>query len=359
MDFKRRRRLVVRQIAKSRAQAMLVSQPMNVEYLTGFKSSNGYVILTPDKTVVLTDGRYETALKLLAKAQGFTAANLAKGLGKEVGRWCRALGVRRIAFEANHLTVATFNGLKKKTRRLAWLPAEPWIANVRMVKDEGELALMRDVAAIADKAFMSLSRGELLGLKEWEAAELLEERMKAFARKRGWPVVPSFGFIVAAGENAAVPHHHPGSTVIHDGTMLKVDWGAKINGYCSDSTRTLFFGKPDGKFKKVYQTVLNAQRAAIKAMGPGVVAREADLAARRVIEKAGYGDAFTHGTGHQIGLQVHEGFGLAKGCKERMKPGMVFTVEPGIFLPGWGGVRIEDMVLITKTGIEVLTSTPK
>ena len=359
MMYSKRRRKVIRQLGKSRAQAMLVSSPVNVQYLTGFKSSNGFILLCPAQTVVLTDPRYETALKALAAAQGFTTAGLKKGLAKEIGTWCRKLGIRRLAYEAGHLTASTFSSLKKKNRSVKWIPAGNWIMNVRMIKEPEELSLMRTAIAVAQKAFMSIAKKDWVGLREWEAVELLEDRMRHYAGRAGFRATPSFEAIVAAGENAAVPHHSPGTTRIRKGMLLKVDWGVKIAGYCSDTTRTLFLGTPDARFRKIYGTVLRAQLAAIRALKPGAQAKQADLAARRAIERAGYGNAFTHGTGHQIGMQVHEGFGLAKAAKERMKPGMIFTVEPGIYLPGWGGVRIEDMVLITPAGHEVMTSVPK
>jgi len=359
MNFRHRRSRVLRAMQAARVPAMLVSNPVNVAYLTGFHSSNGFLLLAPGGCALITDFRYETAARALAAQQNMQTFIAKDGIGKAVAAWCRQCRITKLAFEHDHLTVARFLEFQKAAPRLTWLHAPPWIMAERLVKDDDELACMRTAIAVAEKGFATIRDHEWIGLTEREAAELLEDRIKAAARKLGVHAQPSFPFIVAAGANAAIPHHHPGDTVIHEDQMLTIDWGARVDNYCSDMTRTLFLGTPDAHFKKIYSIVLKAQLAAIRAVKPGVTFKQIDAAARDIITAAGYGKNFGHATGHRIGMDVHEGMKLAKGNVERARTGMVTTIEPGIYIPGWGGVRIEDMVVVTPRGREVLTSLPK
>ena len=359
MTFSARRTAVGRTLARSRAQAFLVSDPVNVLYLTGFESSNAFLLITADGTALFTDFRYKDAVKELARRQGLDAVIITDGLARAVSAWCRMHSVRRVAFEDQHLTVAFFSRLRKKARTIAWLPAAVSVASIRAVKDAAELRAMRKAVIVAEEAFRSTPPRTWIGLTEIEAAELLEGRMHVAARRHGWHAERSFDTIVAAGANASAPHHKPAETRIRTGMLLKVDWGAKVDGYCSDITRTLFLGRPDREFRSVYATVLEAQRAAIRAVKPGVKLKDVDAAARAIITSAGHGEHFGHGTGHGIGMQVHEGVAANAKSKDVAKSGMVFTVEPGIYIPGWGGIRVEDMVMVTRTGVRVLTCLPK
>ena len=359
MNFRHRRSRVVRAMQAARIPAMLVSNPVNVEYLTGFQSSNGYLVLAPGASTLITDFRYETAAYAIAAAQHLEVIISNDGIGRAVAACCRRNRIRTLAYEADHLTVAAFKAFERAAPLTRWLPAQPWIMAARLVKDDDELACMRTAIAVAEKGFATIRDHEWIGLSEREAAELLEERVKTAARKCGVHAQPSFPYIVAAGPNAALPHHHPGDTVIHEDQMLTIDWGARVDSYCSDMTRTLFLGTPDAQFKKIYGIVLKAQLAAIRAVKRGATFKRIDAAARDIITAAGYGKNFGHATGHRIGMQVHEGMKLAKGNVERARIGMVTTIEPGIYIPGWGGVRIEDMVAVTARGHTVLTSLPK
>lgn len=357
--YARRRTRVLRAMQAARVPALLVTNPVNVTYLTGFHSSNAALLLTPHATALITDFRYETAARALTTAQHLELLIAKDGMGKAIASWCQQQRVRSLAFEDDHLTVARFEVLKRRAPRVHWRPARPWIMAERLVKDEGELDTMRLAITVAEKGFATIRDHEWIGLTEIEAADLLADRVRAAARKLGVHAEPSFPFIVAAGPNAAIPHHYPGSTVIREGQMLIVDWGARVHDYCSDMTRTLFLGTPDPTFKKIYATVLKAQLAAIRTLRPGVTFKRVDAAARDIITAAGHGAHFGHATGHRIGLEVHEGIKLARNNPERARAGMVTTIEPGIYIPGWGGVRIEDMVLVTPRGHEVLTSLPK
>jgi len=359
MDYVRRQRQVRRKLKVSRAQAIFVSAPQNVAYLTGFDSTNGFVLLTADATVVFTDFRYEHSLRALAERQGLTPVIVRAALARELRQCCKRLGIRRLAFEADHLTVTQFKRLRGTGRTLQWLPADTWLQDARNRKDGDELELMQQAVRVAEQAFAGTAPDEWLGLREDAAADLLEQRMKAAARGHGWHAEAAFPIIVAAGTNAAVPHHHPGSTTIEREMMVTFDWGARVAGYCSDMTRTLYLGTPDRQFRRVYRTVLRAQKAAIAAYRTGVALKTVDAAARTIIAKADHARHFGHGTGHGIGREVHEGFSASPKGRGRVKHGMVCTVEPGIYIPGWGGVRIEDMVVATPRGTRVMTSLPK
>jgi Xaa-Pro aminopeptidase len=359
MHYQARQREVRRALAASRAQAFFISEPHNVAYLTGFDSTNGFVLLTADETVVLTDFRYETALCEIANVHGYTLIIAGQGLMPTLRACCKARGLTRLAYEPGHLTVAQFKRLSKGMRSITWVAAGDWVMQARIRKDDDEIACMRRAIRVAEEGFVSVKSRRWIGLREDDAAELLEHRMQAVARRHGWHAACAFPIIVAAGVHAAVPHHHPGSATIHEGMMVTFDWGARIDGYCSDMTRTVYMGTPDAQFRKVYRTVLRAQRAAIRAYRSGVALKTVDTAARTVISRAGYGKYFRHGTGHGIGREVHEGFSASPNGKGRIKRGMVCTVEPGIYIPDWGGVRIEDMVVTTPRGTEVMTALAK
>ena len=359
MNYTRRCKEVIRSIKKAGIQALLVSNPVNVFYLTGFKSSNVFLMLTGDEVTVFTDFRYEQAAKKLCEDQKLNCIILKKGFAYALKNYCLKNNVKQIAFEDDNLIVATYNSLKKTVAKVKWIPAKTWINNVRKIKEPAEIDVIKKAIFVAEKGFLAIKPKQWIGLTEIDAAELLEEKIKSMAKKAGLHAVVSFDFIVAAGANATVPHHAPDKTVIKKGDMLKIDWGAKVDDYCSDMTRTLFLGEPTARFKKIYKIVLQANRAAIKAVRPGVTFKTIDTAARNIIKKAGFGDNFGHGTGHGVGLEVHEKPVVSQLSKERVSSGMIFSVEPGIYIPGWGGIRIEDMVLATPKGGKVLTSLPK
>ncbi|MCX7004237.1 MAG: Xaa-Pro peptidase family protein [bacterium] len=359
MNYAERRANVVRQMRAQKVHALLVSNPTNVYYLTGFKSSNASLVMTGSDAALLTDFRYEAMLRAHVATQRLTPIIMEDGLAKALGAYCQQHRIRTLAYEADYLTVSLLQTLQRKAGRLAWTPAKNWIGPVRDCKEPAELAEMRRAITIAQQAFLAIKPGQWIGLTELAAAELLEGKMREIGRASGLHAERSFDSIVACGAHAAEPHHHCDETVIPRATMLKIDWGVRVNDYCSDLTRTLFLGTPTQEFRDIYAIVLRAQRAAIAAVRPGVPLCEVDAAARAVITKAGFGDKFGHNTGHGIGLQVHEGSGPQKRSTAMAKPGMVITIEPGIYLPEWGGVRIEDMVLVTDTGRRVLTSVPK
>jgi len=359
MNYLKRKKEFLKAVGKLKVNAVFISNPINVEYLTGFKSSNGFVLLTDDATTIFTDFRYKQCAEEIANKENFNAVIIKKGLISTLRKHLYKNKLKKVGFEDNHLTVSVFQKFEKSIKKIKWVPIKSKLLYIRDKKSDEELRLMSIAIDVAEKGFASIKMKEWIGLKEFEAAELLEIRMKLAAKKFGLRTEPSFKIIVAAGENAAVPHHASGNSIIKENQMLLIDWGAKIESYCSDMTRTFFLGKPDKKFKEIYNIVLKANKAAIEKVKSGVSLASIDKAARKIIKEAGFEKEFGHGTGHGVGLEVHEGSGPSGSSNLRAKSGSIITIEPGIYLPGWGGVRIEDMVLVTPKGAKILTSLPK
>ena len=328
--------------------ALLVTSLHNVRYLTGFTGSSANVLLYRDGHATLfTDPRYTVQ----SKQQVNCAVKIAKGpLTKSILAEITRTRATRIGFEPDHMTVARKEGFKS----LRLIPApEGLIAKLRMVKDEGEIALIRTAAILNSKALERALKHLKPGMTETAlAAEIDYESRKLGADG------PAFDTIVAAGERAALPHARPGKSKIGPG-MLLIDMGAFCEGYASDMTRMVHVGPTPAKYKQIYRAVLEAQLAAIAAVRPGATASSIDRAARRTLKQHGLEREFVHSTGHGLGLEIHEAPRLGKSDKTKLEPGMVITIEPGVYMEGWGGIRIEDAVLVTKTGHEILTPTPK
>ena len=347
-------------LAALRAQAFLVSDPHNVAYLSGFESSNGYLLISDAALFVITDFRYQDVAERVARRLGGTAVLLkGGGLAQALRDCCTRLRIRALAFEPHHLTVAQFRALERQASGIRWMHTTQVVAKIRAAKDRAEIRAIRLAIAVAEQAYAGIPRKAWLGLTEIEAADLLEARIRAAGRRNDVRATPSFDTIVAEGPHVAEPHHLPTQRRIGAGEMVTFDWGARVNGYCSDITRTIMTGRADAQFRRIYQTVRDAQAAAIRAVKPRVALKTIDAAAREIITRAGHAKQFGHGTGHGVGRQVHEGIAANMKSKDVAAPGMVLTIEPGIYISGWGGVRIEDMVLVTRTGAEVLTSLPK
>ena len=264
------------------------------------------------------------------------------------------LGIERLGFEAEHVTVDELHTLSGAAGDLAWVPLKRVVENVRAIKDEDEVEAIRRAVALTDAAFAHFVDVLEPGMRERQAAWEIEKYM----REHGASKV-SFDLIVAAGPNGALPHARPGDAPIAEGEPIVVDIGATVDGYASDMTRTVCVGNPAAKYLEVWQIVLRAQEAAERAIHAGMVGREADAIARDVIAQAGYGDYFGHGLGHGVGLAVHEAPRAGRLSDDILQPGMTLTVEPGIYLPGEFGVRIEDLVVVRDDSVEVLSQTPK
>lgn len=329
-----------RELKNKNVGTMLVSQPENRYYLSGFSGSDGYLFISQREAVLATDFRYLEQVK--KEAPDYRLVQIKQGLnwlGELTGR------TRRMGFEEGFVTFAQHRRLSetlnKSHPRLELVPVSGLVEKLRIVKEPSEIALIRRAADLTRKAFEYAHKTMEAGMTELRLAWLVE----SFLREGGSQAMP-FEVICASGPNAALPHARPSERQIKAGEPVIIDIGAKLEYYCSDMTRTFCIGRPDDAYRKVYDTVKRAQAAGISAVRDNETSGEVDRAARKVIEDAGYGNAFGHGLGHGIGLAVHEAPRLGPGAKDRLKNGMVFTIEPGIYLPGWGGVRIEDDVLL-------------
>ncbi len=330
---------------------LLVASEPNVRYLTGFTGEASALLIGDDRALLVSDGRFTTQIEQECPGLEVHIRPVGQLLFEGLGEVVAGLGVRRVGFEPSAVSVAQFETLQEKAKAVEWAGIGGRVESLRAVKDSGEVDAIRRAIDQAERAFAlflgSLSGGD----SEKQAADALE----GFLRRCGASAA-AFPPIVAAGPRAALPHARPTEEAkVGDSDFLLIDWGASAGPYKSDLTRVLVTGKVTSKFEQVYRTVLAAQQRGIAALRPGAKAGEVDAAARSVIEAAGFGPHFTHGLGHGLGLEIHENPFFRRDNPARLKVGMVVTVEPGIYLPDWGGVRIEDDVLITPDGPEVLT----
>ena len=339
--------------------AVFITNPQNRRYLSGFTGSAGYLLISREHAFLATDFRYWEQSRI--QAPDFELIKLA---GAEMSVWLgEALATMQpatLGFEAGDMTVQSHGVLKQALRkvksalRLKLVPTLDLAESLRIYKDAEELAIITRAVEIADQAMMEVASRLEPGITERQIAWDLEKSM----REQGAEST-SFDIIVGAGQNGARPHHRPSAQPIKAGEPIVIDMGARLQGYCSDLTRTHFIGQPDDTYKRVYDTVLAAQETAITAVQAGMTGHEADKLARDVIELAGYGDKFGHGTGHGVGLNIHENPRVSRNMKDDLLDGMVFTIEPGIYLPEWGGVRIEDIVVLERGRARDLTKAPK
>jgi Xaa-Pro aminopeptidase len=332
------------ELDRAEAATFLVSDAVNVGYLTGFDSSNAVALVGEDGVKLVTDGRYIEAARGLAGVEAVHAQReLAPWLGEHLGE----LAEPPVAFEADHLTVAEYEAIARSGLALA--ATNGVVKRLRAVKDDGELDAVRRAARILMDAFDRLAGEEVVGRTEAEVAWWMERTI----REEGAHAT-AFDVIVASGPNAAIPHHHPGPRTIETGETVIVDAGARVDGYCSDCTRTFATGPLSEELQRAYAVCRAAQEEALEAVRSGEPARELDAIARRTIEASGLADVL-HGLGHGVGREIHEAPRLADTSKETVEAGNVVTVEPGVYLAGRGGVRIEDLVIVTEDGADVLT----
>ena len=338
------------QMLKETIDAYVVIRPENGRYLSGFSGGEATLFITSEKAFLLTDFRYIEQAK--AQAPEFEVIMT----GHDHFAFLAEIGqnAQRVGFEGDFITYVDFGRLKDNFLQAELLSLPNLVSHLRSVKDKSEIELIRQAVRIADDAFTNVLQSIEIGQTEEEIGLNLELSMRRAGASGG-----SFEFIVASGVRSAMPHGTASSKRIQFGEFLTMDFGAIYQGYCSDITRTVFLGDPKEKHREVYETVLAAQRAGIKAVAPGRTGKEVDAVARNLIVEAGYGDYFGHGLGHSVGLAIHEGPNLSVREERVLEPGMVITVEPGIYIPDWGGVRIEDIILVTENGCEVLTQAPK
>jgi Xaa-Pro aminopeptidase len=350
MDHPARRSRLAARLSELDVEAMLVTHTPNVRFLTGFTGSNGQAVLTEDGGAFVTDGRYEEQsarevpdLRRVVSTEAFPAL---------AAKVCADLGVQRVAFEAERMTFAWHATLAEAG--LGLVPISGVVEGLRWAKEPEELRRLEAAQGIADRTFERVLATLRAGVTEREVAVRIDLTM----RELGADAV-SFDSIVAFGPGAAEPHHHPTDRPLERGQVVKMDFGALVDGYHSDMTRTVAFGDPGPRLREVYEVVRRAQRAGVDAVRPGVTGHEVDGLVRGILIEAGLEDGIQHSLGHGVGLEIHEAPWLRPGWTERLPRGAVVTVEPGIYLPGEGGVRIEDMVEVTVDGPRVIPTTTK
>jgi len=356
MKIKSRLEKLLARLGEKGLDGILISQPENRRYLSGFDGSAGFLIITKNRSILATDSRYTVQARSQApEYEIFTVTS-------DIGGWfpglAAGLNIKKLGFEGGHLTFSLYRRLcdilgKGKTG-LEFVPAEGIVEPLRAVKEPGEIELISQAAEISDAA-MDYIREELRpGMTEIEAAWEIEK----FMREKGSQPLP-FDVIVASGPNSALPHAQPSARAIQEGEPIVIDIGARVGGYASDLSRTFCLGAPDDTYKKVYDTVLGAQAGAMAIIKPGMTGAEADQVARIIIEEGGYGEAFGHGLGHGVGLATHEQPRLGPNSPDELSDGMAFTIEPGIYIEGWGGVRIEDLVIMEQGKVRAISKAKK
>jgi Xaa-Pro aminopeptidase len=335
-------------LAERELDRMLVTDLVNVRYLTGFTGTNGACVCGPGLRLFFTDFRYTE--RAAAEVEGWESITVE-------GDWLASISARldgKVGFEDDHMAVRTLARLQDKLADgVEAVPAGGSVEKLRRIKDEVELAAIEAASKLADEVWLWSTERGLAGRSEREVARAAEARIRELGGD------PSFPAIVAAGPNGALPHAEPGEREIGRGELVVFDMGAMLDGYCSDGTRTYATGDPGESAREVYEVVLAAQLAALDAVKAGTTGEAVDAVARRVIDEAGHGDRFGHGLGHGVGLEVHEAPRLSLRSDDVLGPGEVVTVEPGIYLPGQLGVRIEDFVVVTEDGYRNLSALPK
>jgi Xaa-Pro aminopeptidase len=357
MNFLARQAKLREHLATTRFDALLISHLPNIRYLCGFTGSAGLLLMEESGSVFFTDVRYDTQAHQEVKAAKVVIAR--KSVLSALGEFLAARRKRArgwtIGIESEHFTIAEKKRLAKvKPAGITLKDAPPVVERARMVKDADELERIRAAVKLGASLFDRALEVLRPGLREVEVAAEMEH----LARKSGADEM-SFSTIIASGARSALPHGRASEQAIPKGAFVVCDFGVILSGYCSDQTRTVWVGTVQEDARRTYEAVKEAQQAAIDAVRPGIVVGDVDAAARKVLRKAGLGRYFTHSTGHGVGLEIHEIPRVADGQKEILQPGMVITIEPGVYFPGKWGVRIEDMVAVTAGGCEVLTPTSK
>ncbi len=335
---------------------IFISQPENRRYLSGFEGSAGFLLITPKDKILATDFRYTVQAKNQARDYEIFATT------NDISDWfpqlVAELKIKRLGFEAGHISFALHRQLcdilNKGKSPLKLIPVEGMVESIRVIKEPEEIELITKAAGIADAAMEYIRDRIQPGMTEKEVAWEIER----FMREKGSQTIP-FDIIVASGKNSTLPHARPSTKTISRGEPIMIDIGARVEGYGSDLSRTICLGDPDDTFKRLYDIVLGAQLAAVAIIKEGMTGAEADNLSRVVIEEAGYGEAFGHGLGHGVGLAPHEPPRLGPNSPDKLVESMVFTIEPGIYLDEWGGVRIEDLVIMEKEKVREISKARK
>jgi Xaa-Pro aminopeptidase len=356
MGLKNRLQKLRQRLAQEEIEAILIAQPENRYYLSGFDGSAGFLLITSQETVLATDFRYlEQAER---QAPDYEIFQISGSIADWFPGLVAELDLTRLGFESGYITFAMYRQLtdilNKEQSQLKFIPTDGLVESLRAIKEPEEIELITKAVAISDNAIEYIEDIIHIGISEKEVAWEIEK----FMRENGSETIP-FDIIVASGPNSALPHAKPSSRAIHSGEPVLIDIGARVGGYSSDLSRTICLGAPDDTFNKVYDTVLGAQLAALAIISDGMTGGQIDNVARTVIQEAGYGETFGHSLGHGVGLAPHEQPRLSPNSLENLVDGMVFTVEPGIYLSGWGGVRIEDLAVMESGKARVISKARK
>jgi Xaa-Pro aminopeptidase len=357
MDYKGRQTRFQAALERTGLDGLLITHLPNIRYLCGFTGTSGAVVLCESKSVFFTDGRYKEQAGV--EVQGSRVVVARKSPLTAAAEWLMAnakkLGLKTLGIEAEHLSVAERSRLAKALPSgLRLRVAPPLVEQARMIKDAEEIERLRAAVLLGASLFDVILEAIRPGAKETEVAAELE-----YAARRAGADGMSFDTIIASGTRSALPHGRASEAAIPAGGFVVCDFGVILAGYCSDMTRTVHVGQPNEQMRRVYEAVRDAQQAAVGTVRAGVSAGEVDRSARKVLQKKGLGRHFTHSTGHGVGLEIHEAPRLAAGQKDVLQAGMVITIEPGAYIPGVGGVRIEDIVVVTERGCQILTPTGK
>lgn len=341
-------------ITSAGAEALVITDPFNMRYLSGFSGGEGALFLAEGMRILITDSRYTEAA---GRESSFTVVeenrqHTRMQIFAECLDQCKA---STVGYEDQSLRCAEFDRMRAELpEQLKWVPLKGQVDQTRRIKSAEEIELIAKAEAIGDAAFLEILKILQPGMTELEAAAELEYQMRK-AGAGGF----SFDTIMASGKNSSMPHAVPSEKKLEEGDFITMDFGCSWQGYCSDMTRTVVLGEADEKQREIYRVVLEAQEAALSVIRPGLTGAEVDKVARDLITEAGYGDCFGHGLGHSVGLYIHEEPRLSPSGLEVLECGMLETVEPGIYVPGFGGVRIEDLVVVTEDGCRNLTFSPK
>lgn len=353
-DFEGRRGRLWKLMAKASASSMLITDGSNVTYLTGFSGDSSYLWLHDGKVLLISDARYEEQIGEECPGLDVFIRKSTITLPKATIKIVKASKASNVLIEAGSMTKGGFDDLVEGVPKSNFTANRGMVESLRERKDRDELAAIQRAIGFAESAFLEVRSKLAADMTEKRVADDLEYAMRRAGASSG-----AFKTIVGVGPRAALPHGIPSSRKLRENPFVLIDWGAREGLYCSDLTRVLVTGTLPSKIERIYHVVLAAQQAAIRAIRPGALMSEIDAVARSTIAQAGFGKRFTHGLGHGFGLQVHESIRLAKGQDRPLASGMVVTIEPGVYIPGYGGVRIEDDCLVTASGCRVLTTLPR
>ena len=340
-------------IVEHELDGMLITDPLNRRYLSGFTGTAGQLLVTEGRAMLAVDLRYYERAE--REAPTWEQARIKNTFLETLAEMVTETGVRRLGIESDHTTIAALDDMRAQLPEITLVPISKMVVPMRATKDESEIAAISAAVDCADAAFAHLCQVIRPGMSETEVSWELESYM----RLHGATAI-SFPIIVGSGLNGAMPHATTSERTLGRGEPIVIDFGALVEGYCSDITRTICLGEPDERYTAIWQLVLDAQQEVEARLRPRMGGKEADAIARDMFAQAGFAEAFGHGLGHGVGLEIHEAPGLNRRMKDvTLEPGMVFTVEPGLYFPGWGGVRIEDIVVMEADGVRILTHAPK